>query len=91
MYKLDFEHNGWPVLKSTGGKYCYRHGVKDWWILNSEHHVARTTVPAHIVAPDGLLPVGAHAWTVWVASNSTLTVALLVRSRPDHVVSSLQS
>ena len=91
MYKLDFEYKGWPVLKSTGGKYCYRHGFKDWWVLNSEHHVDKDNYPAHIVAPDGLLPVGAHAWTVWVASNSTLTIELLVRSRPDHVVSSLQS
>ena len=67
-------HDGWPVLKNAGGRYCYRNRVHDAWFLYSKFAPDSLTCAAYIVAEDGPLPVGAHTWKVAVRCGATATV-----------------
>ena len=80
VYTHDSTHKGWPVLKNVSGKYCSRYTPNDEWQLCSDP--TKSASVANIVAKEGLLPVGAHTWRVWVDGewvDGTLTVGLLVR------------
>ena len=83
VYRHDSTHEGWPVLKNAEDRYCYRHASKEKWYLDDAIAPDSNTCNAFIVAKDGPLPVGGHAWRVWVADpggkkqeGRTLTVTL---------------
>ena len=89
-YKHDSTQEGWPVLRSDKGKYCYYayHCDGDRWVLKdkfspswSQHMDIKTSV--YIKAPDGPLPLGAHAWKCRVRREwrtETVVVTKVVRS-----------
>eukprot|EP01045_Picozoa_sp_COSAG04_P025545 COSAG04_NODE_3371_length_2880_cov_7.944984_3_plen_110_part_00 len=80
LYTHNSEHEGWPVLKNTKGRYCYRHTPMDTWMLSDDTaDFSEGIGSAQIVTSEGPLPVGAHAWWVWVDQKwqeGTLTVTL---------------
>ena len=80
LYTHDSTHEGWPVLKNASGRYCYRYTPGDRWHLASEHRPDSDLRNASIVAEEGPLPIGAHAWQVVVDNDwedRTLAVTLL--------------
>ena len=84
VYTHDSTHEGWPVLKSANGRYCYRYMWTDppynsRWYLSTKFTPGESNCFASISAPQGLLAVGAHTWWVWVDKEwqkRTLTVTL---------------
>eukprot|EP01045_Picozoa_sp_COSAG04_P027823 COSAG04_NODE_4155_length_2266_cov_1.691278_2_plen_465_part_00 len=81
VYRVDSEHEGWPVLKNAGGVYCYRYPPKDQWFLSSHFTPDERKRNSYIVAKEGPLPAGAHTWRVrdegkW--ERRTLTASLLI-------------
>ena len=80
VYTHDLTHEGWPVLKSASGMYCYHYAPENAWHLNDAFTPDSRKCHATIVAKDGRLPVGAHTWEVWDGKEwveGTLTVTLL--------------
>ena len=65
LYTHDSTHEGWPVLKSANGRYCYRHTPLDSWFLRDRFTPDSDLCHAHIGAKEGPPPVGAHTWQVW--------------------------
>ena len=78
----DEDNEDAPDDEYRRGQRWYRYKT-DRWHLASEHRPAAAHANgAYIVAKEGPLPVGAHAWKIrkgsqWV--DAALTVALLVR------------
>ena len=66
LYTHDSTHEGWPVLKSAKGKFCYRYTPDDEWFLSDKFTPDDSTCNAYIEARVGPLPVGAHTWKCWV-------------------------
>ena len=82
VYKHDSTHEGWPVLKSAKGKFCFRHTPRGQWLLRGEFKPDSDTCNAHFETAEGPLPVGSETWQCWHNAQfvgRTLTVALLVR------------
>ena len=84
LYTHDSTHEGWPVLKNAGGRYCYRHTAADQWFLGIEFKPDTDLCNSYIVAKEGPLPVGAHTWQLGPSTlgtagweGRTLAVALL--------------
>ena len=81
VYTHDSTHEGWPVLKSDKGTYCYRYTSPNKWYLSNVFTPDKDVCAAHIVAKEGPLPVGAHTWQVlsvnlrqWVEGSLTVTL-----------------
>ena len=58
VYTHDSTHEGWPVLKSDSGRYCYRHTPRDAWYRRGKVTPDEDLCAASIVAKGGPLPVG---------------------------------
>ena len=85
LYTHDSTYEGWPVLRNASGSYCYHYAPLDKWFLNNTFTPAEPNCMASIVAKEGPLPVGDHAWDVYCGgwAEGTLTVVLLVRPLPS--------
>ena len=80
VYRLESEHEGWPVLRNGRGRFCYRYTRESQWRLSSRHRPTEDRSNSNIDAPDGRLPTGQHLWRCCVDkvfSSRTLTVTLL--------------
>ena len=82
VYKYDSTYDGWPVLKSASGNFCYRHTKSSTWRIGDEHNHDIDRCYLYIAAPDGPLPVGAHTWKLLSRNgwqDDKMMVSLMVR------------
>ena len=81
-------HAGWTLLRNSAGKFLYRHepvGLVHRWVLADR--VATQSKPDldsgfYVLAAQGPLPIGEHAWKSLSFKEQAITTALLVRLPP---------